>query len=320
MKKLICKLLAVILLLGALTGVLTACKKDTSPEPDQYAVRMDFSIWSMWPEVTDAHRYTLYTKGYLNREDAITELNLDVDGCPRIHVSLTNVELYNITQQKCYALPQPREEYSFRNIYNYFLSYRFYPPGGYESRDLAYDIYDSEEPANTNSARPNCYQLQRAAGLHRLDFQLPSKDIAAVFTLNINLTGDSRAPVTLCAEESDDYTKLTNIDGRDLFIMKQGISSNHKFLPHIGVYNQRGETVLDPMFPTEYNAQYEAPHVKAWFAEMDEYYRLPYFVAPQPHNTCVSYPEKSGVYLVSFTYTGNELYQADDYTCYVVIP
>ena len=62
MKKFVCKLLAAILLLGALTGVLTACKKDTSPEPDQYAVRMDFSIWSMWPEVTDAHRYTLYTR------------------------------------------------------------------------------------------------------------------------------------------------------------------------------------------------------------------------------------------------------------------
>ena len=55
--------------------------------------------------------------------------------------------------------------------------------------------------------------------------------------MEINIQGDDRENVTLRAEESDDYTKLTNVDGRDLFIMKQGIGNDNKFLPHIGVYN-----------------------------------------------------------------------------------
>ena len=94
MKKLICKLLAVILLLGALTGLMTACKKDTTPEPDQYAVRMDFNIESRWPEISNISYRQLYTKGYIGKDGESLALDLDIDGCPRISVTLQEVSLY----------------------------------------------------------------------------------------------------------------------------------------------------------------------------------------------------------------------------------
>ncbi len=320
MKKFVCKLLAAILLLGALTGVLTACKKDTSPEPDQYAVRMDFNIESRWPEISNISYRQLYTKGYIGKDGESLALDLDIDGCPRISVTLREVSLYNITKNQLHTF-YPHEEYISYRDDNCFLAYQVTTKDGDVYHTFAHDIYDTDVPETTGAYYTNYYQLQRVAGLHQLWFHYPNRNIDATFNLNITIKGDSRAPVTLRAEESDDYTKLTNVDGRDLFIMKQGIGNDNKFLPHIGVYNQQGETVLDPMFPTEYNAKYEAPHVKAWFEEMNEYYKLPMsFINSSLAYSCVSYPEKSGVYLVSFTYTGDELYQADDYTCYVVIP
>ena len=42
MKKLICKILTTFLLLGALTGVLTACKKE--PETTTYSVAMGYKL------------------------------------------------------------------------------------------------------------------------------------------------------------------------------------------------------------------------------------------------------------------------------------
>ena len=198
-----------------------------------------------------------------------------------------------------------------------------------ESGRPDHDIYDMQLHDQTVDYR-NCYQLQRVSGLHRLKFRCPAFPYRlnpeasftqdTIFTMEINIQGDDRENVTLRAEESDDYTKLTNIDGRDLFIMKQGISSENKFLPHIGAYNQDNETVLAPMFPTAFYDKISAPHIKGYFAKLNEYY--PYFERHRDPNESIApdYPETSGLYLASFTYTGDERYQPVEYLCYIVIP
>lgn len=326
MKKFVCKLLAVILLLGALTGVLTACKK----EPDKYSVRMTYQVSTAWPE-----RKTI--QGYLadpNGKHALTQddpyVLLDVDGCPSIQVSIRFFIINETSPYKdiSYA-PMEENEADRTEFGTSFYGYAIQQGDKWKAADPIHDIYDRKLPDQTFDYS-NCYQLQRVPGLHRLKFRCPAFPYRlnpeasftqdTIFTMEINIKGDDRETVTLRAEESDDYTKLTNVDGRDLFIMKQGISGEKRFLPHIGAYSQDNDTVLAPMFPAYKTDLISEPHINAYFAKLNEYY--PYNERQRYYDDrhLPYYPTTSGLYLVSFTYTGDEQYQPAEYLCYIVIP
>ncbi|MCI8435910.1 MAG: hypothetical protein HFK10_08180 [Clostridia bacterium] len=325
MKKFVCKLLAVILLLGAVTGLMTACKK----EPDKYSVRMTYQVSTAWPE-----RKTI--QGYLadpNGKHALTQdvpyVLLDVDGCPSVQVS---IRFYIINETSPYRnvsyAPMEENEADRTEFGTSFYGYAIQQDDNqWKYVDPIHDIYDEQLPDQTFDYR-NCYQLQRIPGLHRLKFRCPAfpyphnPDASftqdTIFTIDIHIKGDDRETVSLRAEESDDYTKLTDVDGRDLFIMKQGITAENKYLPRIGVYNQKGETVLNPMFPLFAIAP--EPHIRGYFAKLNEYY--PYLERSRDPNdwNLPYYPKTSGLYLASFTYTGDERYQPAEYLCYIVIP
>ena len=291
MKKLICKLLAVILLLGALTGVMTACKKE--PETTTYSVAMGYEIREVWPEYR-----TLYRHGYLDPKTTLTRnkpnVTYDIAGCPRLIVS---VMFYVIDDTTGRAVKQvvPPEEYSRNGTYfrDYMIDGRITEP--------AQDPYDDTKPTDADYLMLiNSYQLHPKKGLHKLHFWYP-RDSAygfeyfTVFEININLQGDDRAPAYLYVEESDDYDML-DVGNYKAYIMKHGLKDN-KFLPMIGVKNQAGETILEPMFPLEYSFKENTSQIVGWFTKMDEYYLLPDTARPRPRPIIspLLYPKDAGI-------------------------
>ena len=316
MKKFVCKLLAVILLLGALTGVLTACKKE--PETTTYSVAMGYKISEVWPN----HK-VLYHHNYLDPKTTLTSndatVTYNIAGCPRLIIS-TRFYVIDNTTGKVVKMIEPPEEYTYNA--RYFSRYLI-------DGNLTEPAQDPYDLGPTDSAdfpmMANSYQLHPKKGLHKLHFWYP-RDSAygfeyfTVFEININLQGDDRAPAYLYVEESDDYDML-DVGNYKAYIMKHGLKDN-KFLPMIGVKNQAGETILEPMFPLEYNSKENAPQIVGWFTKMDEYYLLPDTARPRPRPIIspLLYPKDAGIYLVYFTYTGDETYQIAEYKCYVIIP
>jgi len=134
------------------------------------------------------------------------------------------------------------------------------------------------------------------------------------FTINLSLKEDTREKVRLKWVESDAYIKCDNVSGRDVYVMKNTIDSGNSVVPETGVYSENG-TVITPSIPKNYNNDIEEPHIKAFYAKADEFYKI-----SMPNSYAgTTPPEKSGVYLASFTYTGDEIYQAEEYICYIII-
>ena len=97
--------------------------------------------------------------------------------------------------------------------------------------------------------------------------------------------------------------------------MKKRVKGRGNPLPEIYV-SSRNQIVLGPSLPLNWYNNGNKPDIKKWYARIDEFYNTtsinvrsgPYF-----HLT-------SGVYLVEFTYTGDDRYKPTEYLYYVIIP
>lgn len=287
---------------------------------ETYRAEMGVEIRSYWPM-----QEQLYYGSYSNTNADIqkkvltnekSELNLDIEGCPGIAVS---VEFYivNDTTGKCVkTIKVPEETVKMGLYFNYYGIKD--EQGIWQETDLVYDIYDKLQTDYYNRPTTNYYQLQRKAGEHQIVFSSPydsEYEVASeYFTLYLNFKNDKRKTVRLAAENSDTFTKYEQISNRDVFVMKNGVKSGKDFLPKIGVYANE-KVIVEPALPQSFNNEMIMPHVKSFFRKTDEFYSI-----IGHDNSLTSYPKESGVYLASFTYTGDNIYCPIEYVCYLVIP
>ena len=293
-----------------------ACAKEVK---ETYHVEMGVEIWSYWPEnelLYYGARSGIDIADEKYKENILTneknELTLSVDGCPEISI----ITEYYIVRDSTGAVVKtiyPQEESS---VGTYFKYYGIKDARGrWQPAELAHTIHDRSIPRYLNPWMNN-YQLQRVAGEHKLCFSSPSVpeyDVEPyLFTINIDIKGETREPVSVRIEDDESFTKYALPNGRDVYVMHYSAKQARDHCPKIGVYS--GETVV--MAPASPAADKEdnEPYISMRFKGADENY-----LAGGTSFYGIM-PDKAGVYLASFTYSGDDIYAPGEYVCYIVIP
>ena len=293
-----------------------ACDKEVN---ETFHAEMGVEIWSYWPErelLYYGARSGIDIADEKYKENILTneknELTLSVDGCPEIVICTD----YYIVKDSTGAVVEwiyPQEESS---VGTYFKYYGIKDERGrWQRTELAHTIHDGPRSSYIYP-RTDYYQLQRIAGEHKLCFSSPSMpeyDVEPyLFTVNINIQGETREPVSVRIEDDESFTKYALSDGRDVYVLNYGAKQAQDHCPKIGVYS--GETVvMEPASPAA-DKEDTDPHISMLFKKVDENY----------HVKLTSFrdrmPNEAGVYLASFTYSGDDIYAPGEYVCYIVIP
>ncbi len=292
-----------------------ACAKEVK---ETFHAEMGIEIQTDWPErellyygVRSGYEVVdeKYKGNVLSNEK--NELTLSVDGCPEISI----ITEYYIVRDSTGAVVKriyPQEESS---VGTYFKYYGIKDARGrWQPAELAYTIHDYSIPSYL---RPwmNHYQLQRVAGEHKLCFSSPSVpeyDVEPyLFTVNINIQGETREPVSVRIEDDESFTKYALSNGRDVYVLNYGAKQAQDHCPKIGVYS--GETVVMEPAPPAADKEDTYPYISMLFRKADEKYQVKGLLF-------YSMPNEAGVYLASFTYSGDDVYAPGEYVCYIVIP
>lgn len=312
-------------LLSLFLTLVTACclillygcsEKDNNIE-DNYKVEMGLSIRTTWPEQKTLYYATRLSGASQSPDPILTEenneLSLDVEGCPLISIS---IHFYIMRGDSWIETIDVPEEHLLHGGQYYYEYARKNKNGRWATLNLAHTLYDDPRPDSFSlSLRTNNYELQRLPGEHRIIFSYPFDKRYNIekkfFTVYLNVKGDERKYATIKPADSDAYTKY-QADGRDIFFMKNPITDGVPDLPQFGVYDGN-TTVLAPTDPLDWFNESTVPHIKSWFVKTGESFMIDY-----PPRSIL--PREPGVYLASFTYTGNEIYQPVEYVCYIIIP
>ena len=298
---------------------LSACSGE---KKETYHAEMGVSIWSFWPEHERLYYGARSGSEVLNekfQKNVLTneksELNFSVDGCPGIAIV---VEFYIVETSTDTAVKTiyPTEENSTSGTYFKYYAIKD-DQDRWEETKLDHNIHDLPMPSYSGP-NMNYYQLQRTAGEHKISFSspfVPEYDVEPfLFTLNIDIKGETRKPVSLKVEEDDSFTKYELPYGRNVYVIDYGADQAQEHCPKIGVYS--GDTVVvEPKYPDKTNPEEELtpPYISVLYRKADENYHV-------QDNVFHSMPDEAGVYLVSFTYSGDDVYAPGEYICYIIIP
>ena len=291
-----------------------ACAKEVK---ETFHVEMGIAIWTDWPErellyfgVRSGYEVVdeKYKGNVLSNEK--NELTLSVDGCPEIAIA---TEYYIVEDSTGTVVKEiwPPEEGSHGTYFQYYNIKD--EQGRWQQAELAHTIRDPSMPAFTFPMMDH-YQLQRIASEHSIWFSspfVPEYDVEPVdFRIHIHIKGESREPVSVRVEDDESFTKYRVIDGYDVYVRNYNAAQD--YCPKIGVYS--GETVvMEPTSPVADKEDNE-PYISMLFRTADENY---YVKDTFFYNRM---PNEAGVYLASFTYSGDEVYAPGEYVCYIVIP
>ena len=292
-----------------------ACAKEVK---ETYHAEMGIEIRSEWPErelLYYGARSGMDIADEKYKENILTneknELTLSVDGCPEIGISTD----YYIVRDSTGAVVKriyPQEDSS---VGTYFKYYGIKDKRGrWQPAELAHTIHDDVRSSYL-FPRMDYYQLQRAAGEHKLCFSSPAVPEYGVepylFTININIQGETREPVSVRVEDDEAFTKYALSNGRDVYVLNYSVQQAQDHWPKIGVYS--GEAVVMAPAPPATD-QEDTPHVSMLLRKVDDNYHVDLTIFRD------RMPNEAGVYLASFTYSGDEVYAPGEYVCYIVIP
>ena len=297
-------------------SLVPACAKEVK---ETYHVEMGIRIWTDWPERELLYRGERSFVDILDapfRENVLTnkksELNFSVDGCPEIAISSEYYIVEDSTGDFVKDIWPPEEDFTG----TYFKYYGIKDARGrWQRTELAHTIHD--DPVSSFAwPMMDHYQLQRVAGEHKLCFSSPSVpeyDVEPyLFTINIHIQGETREPVSVRIEDDESFTKYALSDGRDVYVLNYGAEQAQDHCPEIGVYS--GETVVMEPAPPAADKENTNPYISMLFRKTDENYLA------GGTNFYDLMPNEAGVYLASFTYSGDDIYAPGEYVCYIVIP
>lgn len=298
---------------------ITAC----SGEKKTYHAEMGVSIWSYWPDRERLYYGARSSSEMLNEQfqkNVLTneknELNFSVDGCLGISII---IEFYIVETSTDTVVKTiyPPEENSTSGTYFKYYAIKDNQNRWVETK-LDHNIHDLPMPSYSGP-NMNHYQLQCIAGEHKISFSspfVPEYDVEPfLFTLNIDIKGETRKPVSLKVEDDDSFTKYELPYGRNVYVMNYGADQAQEHCPKIGVYS--GDmVVVDPKYPdkkTNLEEELTSPYISVLYRKADENYHV-------QDNIFHSMPNEAGIYLVSYTYSGDDVYAPGEYVCYVIIP
>ena len=292
-----------------------ACAKEVK---ETFHVEMGIAIWTDWPErellyygVRSGYEVVdeKYKGNVLSNEK--NELTLSVDGCPEIAIATEYYIVEDSTGTVVKEIWPTEEEEAIAGTY--FKYYEIKDERGrWKLMELAHTIRDSSMPSFLRPMMDH-YQLQRIASEPKILFSSPfdsEYDIEPVdFTINIDIKGETREPVSVRVEDDESFTKYALPNGRDVYVMHY--SAEQVLCPKIGVYS--GETVVMEPAPPTADKEDNEPYISMLFRKADEKYQVKGLLF-------YSMPNEAGVYLASFTYSGDDVYAPGEYVCYIVIP
>ena len=294
-----------------------ACAKELK---ETYHAEMGIAIWTDWPERELLYygvrsNYEVVDEKYKGNvlSNEKNELSLSVDGCPEIAISTEYYIVEDSTGTVVKEIWPTEEEEAIAGTY--FKYYEIKDERGrWQLMELAHTIRDSSMPSFLRPMMDH-YQLQRIASEHKILFSSPfdsEYDVEPVeFTINIDIKGESREPVSVRIEDDESFTKYALSNGRDVYVLNYGVEQAQDLCPEIGVYS--GETVvMEPASPAA-DKEDTDPYISMLFRKADEKYHVKGLLFH-------SMPDEAGVYLASFTYSGDDIYAPGEYVCYIVIP
>ena len=312
-------LIAGILFLCMFT-IMSACSEE---KKETYHAEMGITIWTCWPEYERLYYGTRsgshlvvdrYKENVLTNEKS--ELDFSVNGRPGIAIV---VEFYIVETSTDTVVKTiyPPEENSTAGTYFKYYAIKDAQDRWVETK-LDHNIHDLPTPSYS-VPNMNYYQLQREAGNHKICFSspfVPEYDAEPfLFTLNINIKGETRKPVSIRIEDDEAFTKYQISSNRNVYVLNYGAEQAENHRPKIGVYS--GDTVVvEPKYPDKTpNPEEELtpPYISAFYRKADENYHV-------QDTFFRSIPNEAGVYLASFTYSGDDVYAPAEYVCYIVIP